>query len=99
MRGTRRSSAGVASKVLRNIALRHGLAHPYVEPSLDPEVADFVVRALVGRESYTTGVDLGGLAWTLLSIVLDDCRVARKICWLVFVLKTDIDGGGHGGSC
>ena len=90
---------GIALKLCRDIALRPCLAHPYVEPCLDPEVADLVVRALAKRVSYTASIDLGSLAWTLLFPALDDCLVGRKVRWLRFVLKIDIDGGGgvHGG--
>ena len=91
--GDAHSRDGVALKLFLNIALRPGLAHPYVEPCLDPEVADLIVRALVERESYTANIDISSLEWTLLFIALDDCLVVRKICWLLFVLKEDIDGG------
>lgn len=90
---------GVALKLCRDIVLRPGLAHPYVEPCLDPEVADLVIRALAERESYTARIDRGSLPWTLLCIAHDNCFVVRKVCWLLFVLKMDMDGGGrvHGG--
>ena len=93
--GDTHGSDGVALKLFLDIALRPGLAHPYT--CLDPEVADLIVRALVEREPYAADVDISSLEWTLLFIALDDCLVVRKVCWLLFVLKTDMDGGRHGG--
>jgi len=96
-RGTH-SSDVVAFKVLRDKALRLGLAHGYVAPKLDPDFADLGIRPLVESDSDTAGVDGGNLAWTQVETLLDDRLVARNVRRLVFIVDRDIDGGGHGDS-
>lgn len=93
-RGTH-SSDVVAFKVLRDEALCLGLAHGYVAPKLDPDVADLGIRPLVEDDSDTAGVDGGNLAWTQVKTLLDDRLVARNVRRLVFIVDKDIDVGGH----
>ena len=92
------SSDVVAFKVLRGKALRLGLAHGYVAPKLDPDVADLGIRPLVESDSDTAGVDGGNLARTQGERLHDDCLVARDVRRLVFIVDKDIDSGGHDGS-
>lgn len=80
----------VGFKVLRDKALRLGLAHGYIAPKFDPDVADLVTRALVESESDATDVGGSGLAGTLGETPLDDLLEARQVFGLVFSVNNDL---------
>jgi hypothetical protein len=92
------SSNVVVFKVLRDKALRRGLARGYVAPRLDPYVADLVIKSLVESDSDTADVDGGDLTWTQVETLRDDLFIFRNVRRLVFIVNKDIDGGRHDGS-
>ena len=85
-------------KVLRDKVLRPGLAHGYVAPELDPDVAGLDLRPLVEINSHTADVGGGSLEGTLDETLLDDRLVTQHVRRLVFIINEDFDFGGHGGS-
>lgn len=75
-----------------------GLAHGYLAPKLDPDVADLVTRRLVESQSDALDVDGGSLAGKLGERPFDDLLEARQVFGLVFSVNNDLDLW-RGGSC
>lgn len=88
----------IGLKVLRDKSLRHGLAHGYVAPGLDPDVADVAIRPLVDSDVYTADVGSGSLLGTQVETLCDDGRIVWDVCWLALVVDEDLDARGYGGS-
>ena len=83
----------VVVEILRDKALRPGLARSYADPELHPDVADVVVCLLF--ESHAGNVD-GDLlqAETLFETLPDNCLVARNVRPIVFRIIVNGEGGG-----
>jgi len=92
------SGVVVGFKVLRDKALRLGLAHGYVASKLDPNVADLVIKPLVESDSDTADVGGGSLVGTQIETLRNDRLVAQNVRRFLFIINKDIDFGGHGGS-
>ena len=97
VRGTHGSDV-IGLKVLRDKALRIGLAHGYGAPKLDPDVADVEIKPLVESDSHTIDVGSGSLTAKQVGRLRDDRLVVWNVRWLAFIVNEDLDFGHSGSS-